>query len=51
MITHVWREGGVQKSKVVTLKSPGPYTVVTGGEPVDESIEIAVPSDLPTDGN
>jgi len=44
VITHTWSEGGVRKTKTVSLKEPGSYEVVTGGEPVDEWIEIAVPS-------
>jgi hypothetical protein len=44
-ITHVWSEKGVKRSKSVALNEPGPYTVVAGSGPEDESIEIAVPSD------
>jgi hypothetical protein len=44
-ITHLWREPGGSKTKTVTLKQPGPYEIATGGDPVCESIEIAVPSD------
>ena len=43
-ITHTWLEDGDRKTKSVTLEQPGPYEIVTGAEPVDESIEIAVPS-------
>jgi hypothetical protein len=46
-ITHVWTETGIRKSKTVTLKEPGPYSVVAGRDPADESVEIAVPSDAP----
>jgi hypothetical protein len=43
-ITHAWREQGVLKTQVVTLEKPGPYEVTTDDDPVDVSIEIAVPS-------
>jgi hypothetical protein len=43
-ITHVWSEKGQRKSKSVTLAQPGPYEINTGEEPVNESVEIAVPS-------
>ncbi len=43
-ITHVWSENGIRKEKTVALDRPGSYEVVTGAEPVDESIEISVPS-------
>ena len=45
VITHVWREGGRQKTQSVTLKGPGTYKIVVGDDPVEESIEIAIPSD------
>ena len=35
------------KRQTITLERPGPYTVVTAAEPVDESIELALPSDVP----
>lgn len=43
-ITHAWREGGELRKKTVTLEKPGPYEVVVEGEPVDEYIELSVPS-------
>ncbi len=43
-ITHAWKEKGVLKTKVVNLEKPGPYEVMTDDDPVDDSIEIAVPS-------
>jgi hypothetical protein len=46
LVTHVWSEKGIRKEKTVTLDRPGSYEVVTGAEPVDESIEISVPSDV-----
>jgi hypothetical protein len=46
-ITHVWTEGGVPNRSRVTLDGPGEYEIVAGGDPVDRSIEIAVPSDGP----
>jgi hypothetical protein len=45
VVTHAWRDRGGRKTKSVTLAAPGPYEIVTQGEPADESIEIAVPSD------
>ena len=44
-ITHKWREPGGPKSRTVTLAEPGPYEITTDGEPVCESIELAVPSE------
>jgi len=46
VITHVWQEAGQQRTQSVKLKGPGTYRIVAGEEPVDESIEIAVPSDV-----
>ena len=43
-ITHAWKEKGVLKTKVVNLEKPGPYEVTTDDDPIDDSIEIAVPS-------
>ncbi|NQU25908.1 MAG: hypothetical protein HQ567_31855 [Candidatus Nealsonbacteria bacterium] len=45
-ITHAWRENDERKSKTVTLDEPGPYRIIADAEPVDESIEIAVPSNV-----
>jgi hypothetical protein len=45
-ITLEWRESGVRKSQTVALDRPGPYEITTDGEPVCESIELAVPSDI-----
>jgi hypothetical protein len=47
VITHVWSDREGQKSKRFELDGPGGYEVECGPEPVDESIEIAVPSDGP----
>jgi hypothetical protein len=44
LVTHRWTENGEPKSKQVSLDGPGEYEIVTEAEPVDESIEIAVPS-------
>ncbi len=44
-VTHTWREGQAQRSKTVTLARPGPYEIAVGPEPVNESVELAVPSD------
>jgi hypothetical protein len=43
-ITHAWREKGQLKTKSVLLERPGPYDVTTEDEPVDESVELAIPS-------
>jgi len=42
-ITHAWKEKGRLKTTSVTLERPGPYEVTTEEDPVDESVEIAVP--------
>jgi hypothetical protein len=44
VITHAWLERGVRRHKRVALERPGEYDVVVEGDPVDESIEIRVPS-------
>jgi hypothetical protein len=44
-ITHTWKENGQAKSQTVTLSKPGPYRIITGDDPVDDSIEMALPSD------
>ncbi|HOD80041.1 MAG: hypothetical protein BWX88_03350 [Planctomycetes bacterium ADurb.Bin126] len=44
-VTHAWREGQVRRSKTVTLDRPGPYEIAVGSEPVNESIELTLPSD------
>jgi hypothetical protein len=43
-ITHGWTENGVRKSQAVVLEKPGPYEITTAADPVDEFIEIALPS-------
>jgi hypothetical protein len=44
-IRQAWREGGVLKTHSVTLAKPGSYEIVTGADPVDEYLEMAIPSD------
>ena len=44
VITHAWREGSLPKTKSVRLGGPGRYEITTVAEPVDESVELAVPS-------
>jgi hypothetical protein len=44
-LTHVWTERGARKSRSVTQAPPGSYEVTTADEPVNVSVEIAVPSD------
>lgn len=43
-IRHAWTEEGRPKTKTVTLEGPGTYEVTTAAEPVDEFIELSVPS-------
>lgn len=44
ILTHAWSENGVGRSKQVRLAGPGDYEIEAGANPVDESVEIAVPS-------
>jgi len=44
VITHFWTENGIRKSKTVRLNGPGAYVVVADSDPMDESVEISVPS-------
>src|SRR5262245_16686939 len=44
VITHTWKENGAAKSKQVCLDGPGAYEITTVNEPIDGSVEIAVPS-------
>src|SRR5262249_15969116 len=41
--THAWREGSLLKTNTVHLEGPGPYEITAGADPVDESVELAVP--------
>jgi hypothetical protein len=43
-ITHAWTELGRLKTASVTLEKPGPYEVTTQEDPVDEFVELALPS-------
>jgi hypothetical protein len=43
-IRHAWTEKGRPKTASVTLERPGPYEVVAEDDPVDDWIELAVPS-------
>ncbi|HYF48091.1 MAG TPA: hypothetical protein VEJ63_01700 [Planctomycetota bacterium] len=43
-ITHTWTENGAEKSKTVTLEKSGPYEITTEADPVNVSIEMAIPS-------
>jgi hypothetical protein len=45
-ITHVWTENGAPKSRKVTLDKLQAYEIVAAADPVDESIEIALPSSV-----
>jgi hypothetical protein len=44
VITHAWREGSQLKTKTVRLEQPGPYEITAEDDPVDEYIEMTVPS-------
>jgi hypothetical protein len=46
VITHVWTEEGVRRSKQVQLAEVREYEIETTTDPVDESVEIAVASQL-----
>lgn len=43
-IIHAWREGSEQRRQTVRLDQPGSYDVTTTAEPVDEYVELAIPS-------
>lgn len=43
-ITHAWREKGELKTSTVTVQKPAPYEVTAEGDPVDEYVELSVPS-------
>jgi hypothetical protein len=45
VVTHTWTENGVEKSKRFRFDSADEYEIVAGANPIDKSIEIAVPSD------
>jgi hypothetical protein len=46
VIKHVWTEKGMRHSDVQRLTKPGSYEIVCDGKPVNESIELSVPSDV-----
>ena len=41
---HVWRAGQDRATKTVVLSGPGKYEIEAGENPINESLEIAVPS-------
>ena len=43
-ITHIWRENGERKTFSTTLEKPGSYEINVAGDPVDDSIELTVPT-------
>ncbi len=43
-ITHGWKEKGRPKTSTVTLERPGAYEVVTEDDPVDDFVELSIPS-------
>ena len=45
-VKHVWSEDGQSKNFETTLDADGQYNVNVAGNPVNESIEIAVPSHI-----
>lgn len=45
IIWHVWTENGARKVHKVTLEQAGSYAIDCAAEPVDELIEMSVPSD------
>jgi lysophospholipase L1-like esterase len=45
VVTHRWTDGEGPKQKTVTLREMGSYVVEAGADPVEESLEIRVPSD------
>jgi CubicO group peptidase (beta-lactamase class C family) len=45
-VTHGWTENGERKSKQVHIEGPGEYEIEAAAEPVDEFIEMAVPSGI-----
>jgi hypothetical protein len=49
-VTHCWTENGEPKQFRTTLSQPGEYEVVVSGEPVNESVDMAVSSLLRADG-
>ena len=49
VITHTWTENGAERTHRVELPGTGAYEIVAGTDPVDKSIEIAVPSDGPVE--
>ena len=45
VVTHTWKEVGELKSQAVELPEPGPYEIATQAEPINVSIEMAIPSE------
>jgi hypothetical protein len=44
VVRQVWTEDGVLKSKETRLDAPGEFEIEAGPDPVDELIELSVPS-------
>jgi hypothetical protein len=44
MVTHRWTENGSSKVKQLTLARSGDYEIITDAEPINDSIEISIPS-------
>ena len=49
VVTHTWTENGVERTKSFTLDAADEYEIVAGADPINKSIEIAVPSDGPVE--
>ena len=49
VVTHTWTENGVERTKSFTLDAADKYEIVAGADPINKSIEIAVPSDGPVE--
>jgi hypothetical protein len=43
-ITHAWREGSLRKTRTVHLERPGPYEILAADDPMDEYVELSIPS-------
>jgi hypothetical protein len=46
MITHAWYEGSENKTKTILVDRPGTYEINVENDPEDESIELAIPSQI-----
>jgi hypothetical protein len=44
VVEHAWTEAGERKSRRIELDRPGEYEILAGADPMNESVEISVPS-------